>query len=764
MAIGRYYTMEFYNVEETFCKVLIGDNSIQITGTPEIIPMEPADSPLLLSTIDEGENKFTPIKGQQATISFLSDNAVSLQTFSDGPDDRFSVTVVYGTTIVFYGFLSLEDNTESFLPPRNVVTLTANDKLGALKEIPLTDDEGDNPQGKYTIGNLIAMCLKKTGLSLPLRVINNLKHGSGARTFQASFGDPNGFIALMSNADAGFFYVGQRVSISGTASNNIEFTVFSVSTGIVGAVSATEDVFTLEADANAMFVDVSSNHHFYRSIFLDAKTFETEIGESEDCRTVLEKILGYDCFLVQYKECWWICRVDEYDNNPFYVSRFDENGEYIDSYVEGALSKSIGFDEAETVNGDDVNVRYFSEEETKVLPTRPIGLAKLTYNFNYPAELICNQDFNRGTGDEPIDSEPNQTIDYEPECWTFYANHFDGSVWTDGTPQAGAVGKLVKRYEYGYDKDVYLYVEHEDVSGDDEVHYFKSQGVHLRASDKINLTVDFRLDADYGLTSLNPVQVTLVPYDGSAPWYWSINGSVNEWVQQATPTTNPFSVNWRWEGTRNDEWATIGGESKPLPAAGILYVHLASNFNIFAPFLFSNLQATYIPFINGSYRAYNGRYEKVTRTGTGYLSTVDDEVFISDADGKLFKGAMLFFDGTNYELTSRWYDASKFGLGNPTLDRIKPYGNLQAFAVWNQYRLANTVFQAKTQGFGADIPSLVHKFSISDASWASNDRYFLLLTKEADLKYCTMSAVLQECYRTTEGKSYDDPHEFKYIS
>lgn len=756
MAIGRYYTIEFTNIEGTFCKALIGDSFVQTTGTPQIIPLEPSESPIVISNIDNDEAKFTSIRAQQATLSFISTQSLGLATFSDGPDDRFPVTILYGTTIVFYGFLSLTDNSEAFLPARNIVTLTATDKLGALKDIPLTDSNGDNPQGMFTIAELVAMCLKKTGLDLEIRVMQNLRHGTGQKQINAGFGEFDGYAILMSNADASFFYAGQRVQITGTTSNNVEFTVFSVSTGIVGGIMATEAVFTTEGPLVATFTDLTSQTHFYQH-YLDVKTFEEDLGASENCYDVLSKILGYDCFITQYKECWWICRVEEYERGTFYITRFTPEGTIIDSYADTAnLNKSIGFNQT----------HWFSQEQTTVSPTRPINFAKLTYRFNFPSELLCNVDFSRGTIDDPTDTTADETITGTPECWTLYANHFDGSEWVDGTPQAGARGELVKRYEYGYEKDRYLLVEHEDVSGDDEVHYFKSTPVDMRQGDKVNLTVDFRVQGVSGLTSLNPVQVTLVPHNGTDPWYWSMDdlSGVNEWVQRATPTTNPFSTTIRWQGTDSDQYHSVGGESLPLPADGLLYVRLATNFNIFAPYLFTNLRFDYTPFINGSYRKYSGRYEKVARSETGYLSSVDDEVFLSDAEIRLLKGALQFFDGTKYQLTRKWYDASKTALAYPTdLTTVKPFGNHQAFAVWNQYRLANTIFEFSIDGFGDDIPSLVHKYEVKDISTLSVNRYYMMLAAEKDLMRCRITGKMEQCYHTVDGKSYDDDHEFKYI-
>lgn len=49
--------------------------------------------------------------------------------------------------------------------------------------------------------------------------------------------------------------------------------------------------------------------------YLHALTFETNIGEFDDCYTVLEKILGENSYLSQEKNRWYIKRVDEYDNH-----------------------------------------------------------------------------------------------------------------------------------------------------------------------------------------------------------------------------------------------------------------------------------------------------------------------------------------------------------------------------------------------------------------------------------------------------------------
>lgn len=766
MAASIIYEMSFKNVEDVLVKVLIADNAVQTEGDPEIIQLEPAGSPLKISTIDEGENKFTPVKSQQVTISFLSNGSTSLETFSDGADDRFSVTVLYGTTIVFYGFLSLSDNSEAFLPPKNQVVLTANDKLGALKEIPLTDFggsvEGVNPQGKYTVCQFLAMCLQKTGLSLELRVINSLRPGAGRLTALATFtSSPNQIILAITS----FFYIGQKVAVTDTALNNIVFTVTDVGQTIVTIV-ASDDAFVDETEVMATFTDNAFSTHFYNDIYLDAKTFEEEIGVSENCYSVLEKILGYDCFITQYKECWWICRIDEYDSNDLRVARFDENGEYIDSYIETTLSKNIGFNED----------HWLSDEATIVQPMRPIGFDKLIYNFTNPLEIVCNQDFDRGDFIENLANEINEdgvseeVKAYDFECWDSLSKEGGGQpnqlIYYDQPQIPGATLYVKKFYFNDAETNRELFIEAAPGSGAG-VPYIKSQPVRVRIKDKITFSVDLsytNIGSSTGYIN-TPVMIGLFADSGRIYWWKAYDVTNPEAPQEwELITTSSLVPNW-YLGANVEESHSLSFTSPAIPETGDLYIYLINQYGDSIQAHYSAPEVDVLAFINGSYRNYKGRYEKVSRAESGYLANVDDEVFISDAERELFKGAMFWFNGTDYKLTVKWFDASKSNFTFPTdLTNVRPFGELQAYAVWNQYRLANRIFQYQFQGFGTDIPSLVHKYTITDVSGHSENRNFLMLTKDADLFLCNQVGVLEQVYHTEEGKIYTDEHEFKYIS
>lgn len=133
-----------------------GDNTVT---TVDLIGVAPA---LELETFNVNEDKFNSIIGHRATIRFKSTDTVNFSTFARGEDYRFFVRASTGSTILFNGWLVMEDNQQAFLPAGQTVVLTATDNLGALKDIELSDEDGARPEGKYRLIEIISWCLRKT--------------------------------------------------------------------------------------------------------------------------------------------------------------------------------------------------------------------------------------------------------------------------------------------------------------------------------------------------------------------------------------------------------------------------------------------------------------------------------------------------------------------------------------------------------------------------------------------------------------------------
>lgn len=847
MKNGLAYVHQFKNIEGKTVTTYIYDTLVQVPDDNDVTlySIDPAGSPLTLSTVDNNEDKFTQVKSKQLTIRFNSDANFNRITFSDGADNRFYVTCDIDSQIIFKGYLSLDDITEAFLPPKNVVVLVATDKIGSLKDIPLTEDDGENVTGKYPIGELIALCLKKTGLSLPINVINNIRHGSGQLTSAANFFAPgSGNKITLPNTT--FFYVGQTFTVTGTASNNKTFIVQSLT-----VVGTDIDVFVdttvvAEAALAAVFTDSSSGLHFYAGVYLDAKTFEEQIGESEDCYTCLEKILGEDCFITQFKGEWWIVRVDELDSNPLYKASFDEDGIFgqIDGIVN--LDKEIGFNES----------LYFSEESTNVVSQRPHGFVRETYRFEVPEEIICNEIFERGDLTATISANEKH---YDVDCWRGYRDNFPTSDVIAPTTDIYIRRDFVNDYETAR----YVVIEQ---SGTPASNLIMSDPIDMGLKDKFNLTVSRRLSADQGGSGSFTDIVARVRLYGDDGTFYTLHGgtitdAIPRWVAcTSTFTTNQQAIQYQGDASE-DQRDTVSKtvEAPPIPVAGYIRILLYQSglWGDVADTYIEPPELEYLAFINGTYQRYTGQYNRIDLTETqgsgvktsGYLAARDEQVYISDSPKKLFKGAMfitkkstllyngsiqfaapdtfvlsgdqtatytpdtyLFIDSTTHEglvkvisstyniiggttaivisglsiititesgtihlmafvLTSRFYSAQPFALGYPPdTTYLHPYGTLQVFCVFNQYRNANRVFQYTFQGhntligFGTVPPDLPNKYSITDSSPDSDFRTFMLLRFDHDLFLCESSGTLAETYRSDLGKLYGDVFEFKYTA
>lgn len=609
--------------------------------TPQVIELTPGGTPYEDTTIDNEEDKYGTIKGLQATIRFLSSSQVSLSTFTKGGilyDDRFYVTAHIDTDkFIFKGFLLLDDMDEPYLDPRNEVVLKATDRLGTLKETDLVTFADVNPTGENRIAQYIAWCLRKTGLSLPINVVSNLRWGKGELvaadiTFEAS----GSLINPLQLTD--FFYVGQKIVISGSANNNVMATVIEVITGI-GTVARVDANLVDESTVNVTIKDVANLRSWMDTLYLDAKTFEKEVGNSMSPYDALKAILGRHGFVTQDRGEWWIMNVDEYDQQPMYVTRFDSEGNFIETQPGVFYNKEIRRNTTALPSSV-----WFSNKQTRVTLNRPNKFTKLTWPYDYAKELLCNYDLSRGTGDAIDSTLPEQTIDMVPDCMNYLKEGAGSSTDLDQPPNGTSIGVLRKKYEYGYEKERYLVTK----TGGIGRHYFKMEEVHINAKDKLSFSVDTRMDVDTAVTNMYPVHIRLVGDDGNLyDWEYDQYNNINRWVL-TNPLTGWFFSPWRILRTDEDtrEWKGLSAESTSAPASGKLFVRLVNGFADDEVW-FSNISFSITAFINGSYAKYSGRYDKVTQpTPDGQLlPTVDDTVKISDSSNKNLKGSLLRLSG-----------------------------------------------------------------------------------------------------------------------
>lgn len=743
------------------------EDVIDDADTPTVIQLQASANPLVIKIINNDEDKFSPIRAKQAVITFKSalNQFQDASTFADSSDNRWYVEITADGTFVFKGFLMLTDSQQDHLPDPNDVVLTASDHLALLKDIPLQTDTGENPSGKYRIAELIALCLKGTGLTLGLTVINNLRHGGGSLAVPCTFNNPS---TISGFADTSFFYTGQVIDITFSGLND---TTTVVTGKTETTVTVTSTTLVTDFAPNTVFTDATSQLHFYDGIYLDAKTFESAIGISEDCYSVLEKILGEDCFLTQWQGSWYIMRVDEYDGNPIYPATFDTNGGFISFDAATSFSKSIGANENRRLVNADALRRY----------DRPHLFVKETFDLQFPEETICNIDYDRG--DETADAAVQRSgyTAYELDGWD--AKRLWGSL--EAAPNF--TPSIQRSFNLFGDEETRFIMLSVPASPTGAFEYIRSCAVPMSYLDRFKFTFDVAaMQGTSGDGSILVAMIILYGIDGSVwvlrepdtavNWENTLGEIDTQWkLSNEDVTLFRNGLNWSIfddaDHPAKTEWVPCVMNAAPLPVDGDVYFHLFSanqqagtydDFDI----KYQNIDLEYRPYIGGSYLKYKKHYHKVTRDPIGYFNARRDRiVYISDSPKPLFKGAMFFHNGIRYVLTLKWYTASTTALG-PPIDQTytHPYGYIQAFSVWNQYRNANRIFSTSVLGLGSMWVDALDKISLTDNNPNTNNRYFLLISFEQDWKTALWSGVFIEDYRTDLGKVYDDDHEAKFIT
>ena len=270
------------------------------SGDDQITELELAGQPLVTSVTDNDEDKFTPIRAKQCVIQCFTRNGLNITNFATGGDNRWRVEVdinELGRT-VFIGFLSISDLRQSFQPDPNLLVLTAYDGLGALKDIPLVNFNDETPQNESRLADFITWALAKTGLSLPLYVVNNIRHGGGKREYtqRIVFNLSANTINIFSPT-SDQFYVGQEITITGTASNNITTRVTEVAVGagvgltvsdatvlVIKYVRSTQSqIRILSLQSNSTKNSLSTVRHLFKFDDLSASTVKAFIRLNRFC-------------------------------------------------------------------------------------------------------------------------------------------------------------------------------------------------------------------------------------------------------------------------------------------------------------------------------------------------------------------------------------------------------------------------------------------------------------------------------------------------
>jgi hypothetical protein len=180
--MGVKFRMEFTNAQDTLCVVKFDFSDYN----DEAILLFGGARPFVLQEFNSDDDLFKPVRPMQATIEVLASAAgVDLEDFLTDDDQTVKVRFDFGQYQDFWvGYLSQEDIQETWIATNHILTLRADDGIGALKTIPLADGE-NQITGTYSPYDFIKYAMSNTAVDfLNARICSNLYHTS--MTFAAN--------------------------------------------------------------------------------------------------------------------------------------------------------------------------------------------------------------------------------------------------------------------------------------------------------------------------------------------------------------------------------------------------------------------------------------------------------------------------------------------------------------------------------------------------------------------------------------------------
>jgi len=383
--------------------------------------------------------------------------------------------------------------------------------------------------------------------------------------------------------------------------------------------------------------DDSGAGHLYSWIYLDARTFESEIGECENCYEVLTKILGENSYLVQYKGKWVIVRVDEMETgHEYFFSKYAYDGTWIEN-TEETFIKNIGA----------VYPLSFMNDDCVISLERPYREVIERFNYNYPKEIICNIDFDRGEFVEDLpdftteDGVIQQVKKYDLECWNSLSKQGAANVYDNyENSQIPDAQLYVKKF---YENDTEVAREVVIINGTGGDSYYKSQAVPVYIKDKIELSVELFYDNITGTGFSNsPVHVGLFADSGNIYW-WKAGNTADPGMKPTWELipSNIGLINWYETADVDGPHLTMSFTSPPIPESGRLFIFLINFYGSGIEAHYGAVRLNIFPLINGSYRRYIGQTHTLSQDNINIKAVRETEVFISDAPRIAMKGALL---------------------------------------------------------------------------------------------------------------------------
>ena len=404
----------------------------------------------------------------------------------------------------------------------------------------------------------------------------------------------------------------------------------------VSPAGITADYWLLNNLFHDSMVDTAGRHPL-NQCYLDAKTFQQEGTEYDDCYTVIEKIcrsFGMSFFFWRAQP--WFFRPEE-----LYTS----------------YANNLRFANVTTTNQFQILARYDVEvgvgrEMQPIMPEMLRSIDRRTkfdeIDFYYEGfdEMLQNETFARGT----LISSGATSKEFSVDSWTFRRGNLDSTTPGSGNFRAreiyntSLIGGLLERY---------IYI---DLATPANFYQFaKSQSVAVPALGVVKFTTDVKW--------ANPIAFDYVPVAWvvleSLGAYYSLNEK-GEWVSVASLlNATAIFISLDISASSNvveTEWNTVQVESLVVPFAGNITVYLgAQTYSTANIVYYKNFQFEYLTSFEAGQDirkilGINSYYNKAITVNNSFKQ----EIHLDDHFSALHKGAIFQSDQTTLT-DADWY-------------------------------------------------------------------------------------------------------------
>src|SRR6185312_8936925 len=327
-----------------------------------------------------------PVKGSSLTVSLINDGTLPLESFYSIDDDEFQVILLWGTQILFVGFLVQDDCSEIMADYTHEIQLSANDNLGLLKDLTL--DKADQAFVFTSAGIVSFQSVTPHTLNVPNSVGVLLQPGDK--------------IQVMAGTAVGV-YTAQTVT-AGTSTFQIVVveeipTATDTQTLQIGKLSLLDkkpllSIILMCLQLTGLQLDLyvwgqinevsqDQTKCFLEQTLIDPGTFLKDASNYQDCYTILTNIFAaFNFTFFQSLGAWHLVRWDElrYFNNrvPAYIYNYDST---LNGYSVMNLPFEAGYNQA-----------TYPQNGLLHRIVRPFAFDKETFNYKQPPQLLRNYD------------------------------------------------------------------------------------------------------------------------------------------------------------------------------------------------------------------------------------------------------------------------------------------------------------------------------------------------------------------------------------